>query len=378
VTPTPTPSPVLPGLTIQKSLSVPADTIGLGRENWVIAWVIVVRNTGTRTLSDVTVTDTLPQRFFRDVEYARVQRNQRHEEVTCPVNGTSVTCSLYPLEPGEEISIVVRAVPIARGTFINTAVAQVGAGGPRVSATNEVTIPEFGLRLSKVGLSDEQVSRAIGNFGDTGGQQADQIQVGQRVNWFIEVTSIGGWASKIVVTDQVPGNYGNVRVLTNFTGLQWRCSVAGNLVRCTYGTSLYPGQKTHPLVLQAQAGAPGTVTNVASVEGEDTFGTQVSATGRFRQVVTGTTPAGSPMPDIFPPAMPGQPPRTPAPPSQGGGQEPEVVGTVVSAASAAATLMAAGATAVQGGCLGPGCAPVAVILSFCSFLAIKFAVGMLV
>lgn len=92
---------------------------------------------------------------------------------------------------------------------------------------------------------------------------AGEFMTGGEVSYTLEVSNLGGRAdSQVVVKDELPATLTHVSA----GGPDWSCTVAGQLVRCSYGKPLPPGGKAS-VQITARINGEGRISNTAEVSG---------------------------------------------------------------------------------------------------------------
>ena len=203
-----------------------------------ISWTISVANAGDTFAPSVTVTDTVP---------AGVTGIAAHGVGwTCSVLGQLVTCTTPGVSGNATTTITISGLaPTSAGPITNTCTG---------------TAP--GVSSNSIGCSATTTVSPSADLAITVADVLDPVVVGSPIDYTLTVVNGGpSPASNLTVTDTLPAG----TAFVSASGSGWTCSNAGPTVTCTLAI-LANGATAPGIVLRVTApGAPGTVTNTASV-----------------------------------------------------------------------------------------------------------------
>lgn len=239
-------------------------------------YTLAVTNSGsTNDPGPLTVTDLLPNGL--------TLVSGTGDGWTCSANGQDVTCVRQAgLATGDNTSIVVVVTvgPAAYPSVTNVATVSSPAEdtNPNNNTANDpaTVLPRYDLEVTK--------KLASISSGDA--------------DWTISVTNTGPNEAPdgAVVTDELPSQLRYV----GFTGDGWACATAGQLVTCSYASTL-PVDATVTLSLHTQIidGATGTITNSATVVGGNTSAANGTIPTGGELAFTGGTALGAGLLGLF-------------------------------------------------------------------------------
>ncbi len=210
-----------------------------------LTYNLTVTNAGPSDATAATVSDTLPA--------ALTLSSVTPSQGTCAPTPTAFTCSLGSLAAGGNASIVLQATvsASAAGTISNTATVAAGTGDVDPAAANNSS-QAF---TTVLGQADLVLTKS---------DAPDPVVAGNSLIYTLTAINNGpGEATGVVLTDPLPG------VLTLISssppGL---CSSSAGTVSCSLGT-LAPGASLAiELTAAVSASASGTLTNVATLLGQ--------------------------------------------------------------------------------------------------------------
>ena len=202
-----------------------------------LTYTLGIQNSGPSSAADVTVTDTLPG----GVTYNSANPSQG----TCSQASGTVTCNLGSLANGASASVEIVVTPSAGGSITNQASVSATTADPALvnNAASAVTTvdPVADLALTK---SDSP----------------DPVLSGDQLTYDLDVHNDGpASATGVSLTDALPTGV----TFVSATPAQGSCLLSGSNVICALGT--IANGATVNVEIKVDAGAPGTVTNNATV-----------------------------------------------------------------------------------------------------------------
>ncbi|HEX4955293.1 MAG TPA: hypothetical protein VF017_18035 [Thermoanaerobaculia bacterium] len=210
-----------------------------------LTYNLTVANAGPSDATAATVSDTLPS--------ALTLTSVTPSQGTCAPTTTAFTCSLGVLAAGGNASIVLQTTvsSSAAGTVTNTATVAAGTGDVDPAAANN---------------SSQAFTTVLGqaNLVLTKADAPDPVVAGNSLVYTLTATNNGpGEATGVVLTDPLPG------VLTLISssppGL---CSSSAGTVSCALGTLAPGASRQIELTAALSLSASGTLTNVATLIGQ--------------------------------------------------------------------------------------------------------------
>ncbi|MFP5391173.1 MAG: CARDB domain-containing protein, partial [Gammaproteobacteria bacterium] len=241
-----------------------------------MSFTLAPRNTGPFAATGVTVTDNLPAGF--------AVTSASGAGWSCAINGQAVTCTTASYAVGATDDITIGATAPAAVSATNyTNTAQIASATPDANAANDVA-------SKSVTVLPDGIDLAI-----TKTKGPNPVAEGAPVQSTIAVTNNGpqgARAGEVAVTDTLPAG----ETYTSYSGANWTCGAAGQVVTCTYNAALANGAKTSNLVITSSASAAGTLTNNACATYTDSVGSLVDPVGGNNCTgasVIATTAAGS-------------------------------------------------------------------------------------
>ncbi len=230
---------------IQSDLAiVKSDSPDPVRAGETLTYTLAVTNNGPSADTNVTVTDTLPVAF----SYQSAVPSQG----SCSQAAGVVSCNLGPMASGGTATItVVCDIPsdTAEGSYTNTAV-----------VTGDESDPDLSNNTDD---EDTTVAREI-DLGITKSDSPDPVVAGENLTWTLDVVNNGpSDATGVTVTDTLPAG-------VSFLSASPGCSEIGGTVSCAVG-DLASGDTTQlQIVVTVDASTTGTISNTASVTGDQT------------------------------------------------------------------------------------------------------------
>lgn len=229
------------------TLLVPQTDLALGKDDGVtqvnadseLTYTLTVNNLGPLDSTGGTVVDTLPG------ELSFVSSSSG-----CSASGGTVTCPFSTLAVGSSttLTFTARVAASAGGTVTNTATVTGNeadpVGGNDTASHDTLVIAQADLSLSKL-------------------DDPDPVTAGSQLTYFLTVTNNGPSESTGgTVTDVLPNRL-------TFDG-STDCGVGGgNTVTCNFGTLPVGASETLEFLVLVDADASGTVTNTATVSGNE-------------------------------------------------------------------------------------------------------------
>ncbi len=212
-----------------------------------VTYTITVTNNGPAADTGVVVTDTLPGAFT----FVSATPSQG----SCSQAGGVVTCTLGGMVASATATITVLCdVPsgTAEGTYTNTA-----------SVTGDESDPDSSNDSDS---EDTSVIREI-DLGITKTDSPDPVTAGEELTWTLDVVNNGpSDATGVTVTDSLPAGV----TFVSATPSQGNCSEAGGTVTCSLGDLADSATAQVTLVATVDPSTTGTITNTASVSGDQT------------------------------------------------------------------------------------------------------------
>ncbi len=219
---------IKPKSDIAVSLSDSSDPIYAGNN---LTYTITVKNNGPSDASNIKIEDTLPS----GISFISASTG-------CSEAAGVVTCDIASLAKGVSTSVQVVIKPSVPETITNKVT---------VSAT------EFDPVITNNSASEDTVVKAVADLSITQTDDPDPVYSGSNVTYTLKVTNNGiNTASNIKITDTLPTG-------VTFVSASTGCSEATGVVTCNV-TSLAKDTSTSVNVV-VKTGAPGTITNKASV-----------------------------------------------------------------------------------------------------------------
>lgn len=213
-----------------------------------LTYVLTVTNNGISDASGATVLDTLPP----ELTVTSVTPGQGSCTPSPPLTG-AFFCDLGPMTRGQTVTIFLEADvdPLAAGTLANTAtVSGVGDDVDPDANNNEA------LELTSV-LGEADLSVTVTD-------DPDPVLSGNTLTYHLTAANAGpSEATGVVLTDALPG------ATTFFSAApsQGSCSQSGGTVTCQLGALAAGVDATVDVVVTLGAAASGTLTDVATVAG---------------------------------------------------------------------------------------------------------------
>ena len=249
---TATVSIIEPAVTITKT-ATPTGPVTAGS---TVAYSLVVTNTGTATLNNVTVTDTLPAQLTNPTAPTLPTG------ATGSFTGQTLTVNLAPLTPGSSVTITFNAT-VAAGTAVGTEITNTA----RAAASAIVYDTDSATITTQAGVPNAAVS-----ITNTAG--VTTVSPGGDIPFTLVVTNTGSVAlTDLVITETLPTQLNNPRSLVLPTGVTGSFS---NRVLTANIASLPPG-------------ASRTITFTATVASATASGTTINSTANVTATAYGTT-----------------------------------------------------------------------------------------
>jgi uncharacterized repeat protein (TIGR01451 family) len=219
-----------------------------------MTFTLAARNLGPFSADNVSVTDTLPAGF--------TAISAAGTGWTCGVSGQVVTCTRLTYAVGAANDITVTATPpvVLSPTSLtnNTAVSSSTPDG--VSANNSASVT--------INVLPDGVDLSISKT-----KTPNPVAQGGSIASALRVTNNGPRAARsgeVSISETLP--VGEVYVGIT-SGANWTCGAqVGQIVTCTYNTSLAVGNAAADLILNTTASAAGTLTNAACAIYTDSVG----------------------------------------------------------------------------------------------------------
>ena len=228
------PTTVLPKSDLSITKSDSADPALVGED---LTYTLAITNAGPSIAQDVVALDLLPT----TLTFVSASAG-------CSTVGRQVTCVAGSLAAGASTSFSILVRPTLPGTLANTA-SVTGTSvepNPADNSSSQTTRVETKTDLM-VTLSDSP----------------DPVLAGQQLSYSIVVRNNGpSAASGVTVTDTLP-------VAVSFVSAAAGCSEVGGTVACTVGSLNNNASRTLAIVVRPGAAAVGTLSNTATVGGDD-------------------------------------------------------------------------------------------------------------
>ena len=205
-----------------------------------LTYTLDVRNDGPSTATGVGVTDNLPS----GTSYQSATASQG----SCSEAGGTVSCSLGTLASGGSASVEIEVTANADGTITNSASVDGDQADPDGADNSD---------------SEDTTVRPLSDLSITKSDDPDPVFVGHTLTYTLDVRNDGpSTATGVGVTDNLPSGTS----YQSATASQGSCSEAGGTVSCSLGTLASGGSAS--VEIEVTANADGTITNSASVDGD--------------------------------------------------------------------------------------------------------------
>ncbi|HYE12825.1 MAG TPA: LamG-like jellyroll fold domain-containing protein, partial [Pyrinomonadaceae bacterium] len=207
----------------------------------ILTYTLAVKNWGPSPAQSVVVTDNLPTNAAYVSTITPVG--------TCARSGSTVTCQLGDMAPGQTVNVEVRVRPNQPATLTNTASVASQTFDP-VSSNNSHTV-----QTQAVIAADLSIKKVASK---------DPSLVNQIFNYKLTVTNDGpATATGAVVTDNLPSG----PTFMSAEPSQGTCSHAAGVVTCQLGSVASGAAAT--VIVRIRPRQAGTLVNTASVAGAE-------------------------------------------------------------------------------------------------------------
>lgn len=207
-----------------------------------LTYTITVANAGPDPASNVTLTDTLPQ----SVTFGTVNTTRG----SCTRNGRTISCDLGTINSGANATVTITVTPTADATITNTVTVSADESDPNPANNSDTESTEVGA-----GAPERADLTLVKN------DSPDPVAVGENIVYTLTVGNNGpDAATGVTITDTLPASL-------TFVSASAGCTQAGRVITCDVG-GLAVGASAQ-VQITATATAAGTVTNSASVSGNE-------------------------------------------------------------------------------------------------------------
>ena len=216
-----------------------------------IQFTLTAANLGPMVADEVEVVDSLP------TGYTNIAVITTPSGWNCGITGLDINCTTSSMAVGQADSIVLTGTPAVVSTaVVHTNATTISTTTPDPINSNDTDSVDYEVLPY---IADLAISKSKGP------QPYQVVSVGDNMTSTITVHNNGPRAAGTVdVVDTLPSG----ETYIGFSGQNWTCSAAGQVVTCSYSaTPLAAGATTATLSLVTRADAAGELTNTACTGG---------------------------------------------------------------------------------------------------------------